>query len=164
MLRRAVWDLDKDQPITAVQTMNQVMAQSGAAMRVVNALMGTFAGLGLALATVGVFAVMAYTVAQRTHEIGIRMALGARRSDVIRMLVKKGIVLGAVGIGSGLALAAPLVWIKLGLVNDDLLPFDQRGPVFLAAVFLIWLTALLASYVPARQATHVDPMVALRHE
>jgi putative ABC transport system permease protein len=92
------------------------------------------------------------------------MALGARRSDVLRMVVKKGLVLGAVGIGSGLALATPLVWLKLGLVNDDLLPFDQRGPVFLAAVFLIWLAALLASYVPARRATKVDPIVALRYE
>jgi putative ABC transport system permease protein len=69
-----------------------------------------------------------------------------------------------VGIGSGLALAAPLVWLKLGLVNDDLLPFDQRGPVFLLAVFLIWLAALLASYIPARRATKVDPIVALRCE
>jgi predicted permease len=164
MLRRAVWSLDKDQPITSVQTMNEVMVQSGAVMWVTNILIGTFAGLGLALAAVGVFAVMAYAVAQRTHEIGIRMALGARKSDVLRMLVKKGMVLGAVGIGGGLALAAPLVWFKLGLVNDDFMPFDQRGPVFLAAALLIWLTALLASYVPARRAMHVDPLVALRHE
>jgi len=164
MLRRAVWSVDKDQPITAVQTMNQVIAQSRAGMRVLNILIGTFAGLGLVLAAVGVFGVMAYTVAQRTHEIGIRMALGARRGDVLRMVVKKGMVLGAVGIGSGLALAAPLVWLKLGLVNDELLPFDQRGPVFLAAVFVIWLAAFLASYIPARRATKVDPMVALHHE
>ena len=164
MLRRAVWSLDKDQPITAVQTMNEVMVQSGAGMWVTNILIGTFAGLGLALAAVGVFAVMAYAVAQRTHEIGIRMALGARRTDVLRMLIEKGMVLGAVGIGSGLALAAPLVWFKLGLVNDDFMPFDQRGPVFLAAALLIWLTALLASYVPALRAMRVDPTVALRHE
>jgi putative ABC transport system permease protein len=163
-LRRAVWDVDKNQPIIAVQSMNHVIAQSGAGMRVVNILMGTFATLGLALAAVGVFGVMAHTVAQRIHEIGIRMALGARTSDVLRMVVKKGMVLGAVGIASGLALAAPLVWLKLGLVNDDLLPFDQRGPVFLLAVFLIWLAALLASYVPARRATKVDPIVALRCE
>jgi len=78
--------------------------------------------------------------------------------------VKKGMFLGAVGVGSGLALAVPLTWLKFGMVNDDLLPFDQRAPVFLLAVFLIWLAALLASYVPARRATKVDPMVALRHE
>ncbi len=74
-------------------------------------------------------------------------------------------VLGAFGIGIGLALAAPLVWLKLGLVyDDDLLPFDQRGPVFLAAVLVIWLAALLASYFPALRATKVDPVVALRCE
>ena len=162
--RRAVWEVDKDQPITAIQTMNQVMAQSASATRVVNILIGTFAGLGLALAAVGVFAVIAYTVVQRTHEIGIRMALGARRSEVLRMVVKKGIVLAAVGGGSGLALGIPLVWVKLGMFNDDLLPFDQRGPVFLAAVFVVCLAALVASYIPARRATRVDPMVALRYE
>jgi predicted permease len=164
MLRRAVWGMDKDQPITAVQTMNHVIADSSAGGRMMNILMGTFAGLGLALAAVGVFGVTSYTVAQRTHEIGIRMALGAQKSDVLRMVVKKGMVLGAFGIGIGLALAVPLVWLKLGLVNDELLPFDQRGPVFLAAVFLIWLAALLGSYIPARRATKVDPMVALRCE
>jgi len=164
MLRRAVWDVDKNQPIPTVQSLNQVIAQASAAGRVVNILMGTFATLGLALAAVGVFGVMAHTVAQRIHEIGIRMALGARTSDVLRMVVKKGMFLGAVGVGSGLALAVPLTWLKFGMVNDDLLPFDQRAPVFLLAVFLIWLAALLASYVPARRATKVDPMVALRHE
>jgi putative ABC transport system permease protein len=105
---------------------------------------------------------MSYTVAQRTHEIGIRMALGAQRGEVLRMIVRKGMVLGAFGIGIGLALGAPLVWLKLGLANDEVLPFDQRGPVFLAAVFVIWLAVLLASYLPARQATQVDPVVALR--
>lgn len=165
MLRRAVWGVDKDQPITAVQTMNQLIAQSGANGRLMNILMGTFAGLGLALAAVGVFGVTSYTVAQRTHEIGIRMALGAQSSDVLRMVVKKGMVLGALGVGIGLALAAPLVWLKLGLVYDDeLLPFGQRAPIFLAAVFLMSFVALLASYIPARRATKVDPMVALRCE
>ncbi len=165
MLRRAVWGLDKDQPITRVRTMNQLVAQSGTQGRVVNILYGTFASLGLALAAVGVFGVTSFTVAQRTHEIGIRMALGAQGSDVLRMVVRKGVVLGAFGTGIGLAMAVPLVWLKLGLVYDeDLLPFDQRGPIFLAAVFVIWLAALLASYLPARRAAKLDPMVALRWE
>jgi putative ABC transport system permease protein len=86
MLRRAVWGVDKDQPITAVHTMNQLIAESGAAGVVASALVSSFAALGLALAAVGVFGVMAYTVAQRTHEIGIRMALGAHRSEVLRMV------------------------------------------------------------------------------
>jgi len=164
MLRRAVWNVDKDQPITAVQTMDQVVARSGAGNRVVNILFGTFAVLGLTLAAVGVFGVMAYTVGRRTHEIGIRMAMGAQKSEVVSMVVKKGMVISAVGIGSGLALAIPLTWLKFGMVNDDLLPFDQRGPVFLVAIFLIWIAALLASYIPSRRATRVEPMVALRHE
>ena len=88
--------------------MNQLIAESGANPRIMNILMGTFAGLGLALAAVGVFGVMAYTVAQRTHEIGIRMALGAQRSEVLRMVVRKGMVLGALGVAIGLALAVPL--------------------------------------------------------
>ena len=164
MLRGAVWGVDKDQPITRTQTMNQQIVESGANFRIMNILMGTFAGLGLALAAVGVFGVMSYTVEQRTHEIGIRMALGAQRREVLRMIVRKGMVLGAFGIGIGLALAVPLVWLKLGLANDVVLPFDQRGPVFLAAVFVIWLAVLLASYLPARRATKVDPTVALRWE
>jgi predicted permease len=164
MLRRAVWNVDKDQPITAVQTMDQVVARSVAGMRVANILFGAFAVLGLTLAAVGVFGVMAYTVGRRTHEIGIRMAMGAQKSEVVSMVVKKGMVISAVGIGSGLALAIPLTWLKFGMVNDDLLPFDQRGPVFLVAIFLIWIAALLASYIPSRRATRVEPMVALRHE
>jgi len=165
MLRSAVWGLDKDQPITRVRTMNQLIAQSATQGRAVNILYSTFAGLGLTLAAVGVFGVMAYTVAQRTHEIGIRMALGAQGGDVLRMVVRKGMILGAFGIGIGLALAAPLVWLKLGLVyDDDLLPFDQRAPIFLAAVFVIGLAALLASYIPARRATKVDSMATLRWE
>ena len=164
ILRNAVWNLDNEQPIIAVQTMNQVMAAYMAAVVVVNSLMSIFAGLGMALAIVGVFGVMAYTVARRTHEIGIRMALGARRKNVLRMVTGKGIVLGAFGVGIGLALAAPLMW--LWPIGDEqwYSSFNQRIAVFLAAAFLIGLAALLASYIPARRATKVDPIVALRYE
>ncbi len=125
LLRRAVWDVDKDQPITRVQS--------------------------------------TYTVAQRTHEIGIRMALGAKRSDVLRMVVRKGMVLGTVGVGIGLALGATLMWLQQAS-EGAVMPFDQRAPVYLAAAFLISLTVLLATYIPARRATKVDPIVALRCE
>jgi putative ABC transport system permease protein len=144
--------------------MNQVIAESRAAGVMISTMMGSFAVLGLTLAAVGVFGVMAYTVAQRTHEIGIRMALGAQSSDVLRMVVKKGMALGAIGLGIGLALAVPLAQINLGLPEDESLPFDQRGPVFLAAVLLISVAALLASYIPARRAAKLDPVVALRWE
>ena len=163
MLRRAVWSIDKDQPITRVQTMNQVIADYAAGGVMMSTMMGTFAGLAVALALVGVFAVTAYTVAQRTQEIGIRMALGAQRSDVLRMVVRKGMVLGAFGVGIGLALAAPFMWLPIIPAVEDI-PFDQRALVFLAAAFLISLAALLASYIPARRATKVDPLVALRYE
>ena len=164
ILRRAVWNLDNEQPITAVQTMNQVVADYAAGGVVMGSLMGVFAGLGMALAIVGVFGVMAYTVARRTHEIGIRMALGAKRSDVLRMVLRKGIVLGAFGVGIGLALGAPLMWLLLPPEDQTAIPFNQHIAVFLAAAFLMGLAALLASYIPARRATKVDPIVALRCE
>ncbi len=163
LLRGAVWDVDEDQPIIRVQTWNQVIAGYRSGDVVMSTMMSIFAGLALGLAVVGVFGVMAYTVAQRTHEMGIRMALGAQRSDVLRMVVRRGIVLGAFGVGIGLALGAPLVWLQQA--SEGLfIPFDQRAPVYLAAVFLISLTVLLASYIPARRATKVDPIVALRYE
>ena len=164
ILRRAVWNLDNEQPVTAVQTMNQVIADYRAGGVVGSSLMGVFAGLGIALAIVGVFGVMAYTVARRTHEIGIRMALGAQRKDVLRMVTRKGIVLGAFGVGIGLALGAPLMWLLLPPEDQTAIPFNQHIAVFLAAAFLMGLAALLASYIPARRATKVDPIVALRYE
>jgi predicted permease len=163
LLRRAVWDVDKEQPITRVQSMNQVIADYETGGVTASTMMGIFAGLALGLAVVGVFGVMAYTVAQRTNEIGIRMALGAKRSDVLRMVVRKGVVLGTVGVGIGLALGALLM--SLQQASDGVvMPFDQRAPVYLAAAFLISLTVLLATYIPARRATRVDPIVALRYE
>jgi putative ABC transport system permease protein len=116
------------------------------------------------MAVVGIFGVVAYTVAQRTNEIGIRMALGAEKRDVLRMVVSKGVVLGTVGVGIGLALAAPLMWLRPGSADEELMSLNLRISVLVAAAFLIGLAALLASYIPARRATRVDPMVALRHE
>jgi len=164
ILRRAVWNLDNEQPITAVETMNQVVADYRAGGVVMSSLMGVFAALGITLAIVGVFGVMAYAVARRTHEIGIRMALGAQRKDVLRMVTRKGIVLGAFGVGIGLALGAPLMWLLLPPDDQTAMPFNQHIAVFLSAAFLMGLAALLASYLPARRATKVDPIVALRHE
>ena len=94
LLRNAIWTIDKDQPVTRVQTMEQVIADYLGAGVVVTTLMGSYAGLALALAMAGVFGVVAYTVQQRTHEIGIRMALGAQGRDILRMVARKGIVLG----------------------------------------------------------------------
>jgi ABC-type antimicrobial peptide transport system permease subunit len=126
-------------------------------------MMGTFAGLALVLAMVGVFGVTAYTVAQRTHEIGIHMALGAKKGEVLKMVVRKGMVLGAFGIGIGSLLAAPLIWLRM-IPEERAMPVDQRAFVFFTAVFLLSVAALVASYLPARRATRVDPIAALRYE
>ena len=142
--------------------MEQVIASGRAAGVIVLTLLGSFAGLALAMAIVGVFGLIAYTVAQRTHEIGIRMALGAQRINVLRMVVRKGVALGAWGVGIGLALAAPLVVLSTGIAPG--MPFDQRAIVVLAAGVLLGLVALVASYTPARRATRIDPTVALRAE
>ncbi len=103
-------------------------------------------------------------MARRTHEIGIRVALGVQRKDVLRIVTRKGIVLGAFGVGIGLALGAPLMWLLLPPDEQRAIPFNQCIAVFLAAAFLMRLAALLASYIPARRATKVDPIAALRHE
>lgn len=161
-LRRAVWDVDGDQPVTRVHTMEQEVAYSRAGGVIVLTLLGSFAGVALAMAVVGVFGLIAYTVAQRTHEIGIRLALGAPRNNVRRMVVRKGVALGAWGVGIGLALAAPLVVLPTGIAPE--MPFHQRASVVLAAGVLLWLVALVASYTPARRATRIDPTVALRAE
>jgi putative ABC transport system permease protein len=161
VMRGAIWTVDKEQPVSHVQTMEQVIADSRAGGVLITALMGSYAGVALAMAMIGVFGVMASTVAQRTHEIGIRMALGADAGDVRRMVPKKGIFLGTLGVAIGLGLAAPLAWLPLNFVG---IPFNQRVGVVLATAGLLWLVALVASYIPARRASRVDPTVALRYE
>jgi putative ABC transport system permease protein len=142
--------------------MEQEVAYGRAAGVIVMTLLGSFAGVALAMAVVGVFGLIAYTVAQRTHEIGIRLALGARRTTVLRMVVRKGIALGAWGVAIGLALAAPLVVLPAGIAPG--MPFGQRASVVAGVGVLLWLVALVASYTPARRATRIDPAVALRAE
>jgi putative ABC transport system permease protein len=126
--------------------------------------MTLFAVFGLALAIMGVFGVIAYAVARRTQEIGIRIAIGARGSDVVRMVVKKGLVLSVIGIGTGFVLSVPLMWLRLSGDEAEVIPFNQRISICLTGAILIGFAALLASYIPARRATKVDPVVALRHE
>jgi len=159
--KQAVWDVDKDQPIFDAMPLTLLAAQSVSLRRVSAILMSSFAGLGLVLAAVGLFGLMAYSVAQRTHEIGIRMALGARHADVLRLVVQNGMYLVVVGEVIGLAAAAALSRAVSGLLYG-VSPSDPR--ILAAAIGLLMLVAMAASYIPARRAAKVDPMVALRYE
>ncbi len=159
--RNEVAAVDKDLPIFDVKTLDQYVSESVAQPHFSSLLLGIFAGLALALAAVGLYGVIAYSVVQRTHEFGVRMALGAERQDVLRMVLGQGIVLTLAGVGIGVAGALALTRF-LGSLLFGIRPND---PATFAAVLLVMtVVALLASYIPARRATRVDPMVALRYE
>jgi putative ABC transport system permease protein len=157
----AIWAVDKDQSIGYIMPMDELAAESLAPHRVATLLLGGFAALALLLAAVGIYGVIAYAAAQRTHEIGIRIALGARRSDVLKMIVGQGLTLVLVGVGIGIAGALALTRFLASLLYG-IKPTDPL--TFVAVSLLLTCVALMACYIPARRATKVDPMVALRHE
>jgi putative ABC transport system permease protein len=160
-VRGQVWAVDKDQPISNIQTMERLMAKSVAPRQFNLLLLGVFALVGLALASVGLYGVMSYTVTQRTREIGVRMAMGAQTSDVLRLVIGEGMKLAFIGVllglGGALALTRLLKTLLFGVSATDPLTF---------AVIAVLLTgiALLACWIPARRATKVDPLIALRSE
>jgi putative ABC transport system permease protein len=159
--QRAIWDVDKDQPIFDAMPMHTLAAQSITLRRTSTILLASFAALALIVATVGLYGLIAYTVVQRTHEIGIRMALGAGRSDVLRQVVRRGMGLVLVGESAGLVLSL-LVGRMAASVFFDVSPSD---PWMLAlALCALTLVALIACVIPAFRATKVDPIVALRYE
>ncbi|MEP7272708.1 MAG: ABC transporter permease, partial [Acidobacteriota bacterium] len=160
-LREKIRSLDRDIPLARVSTMEEVLADSIAAPRFNAFLIAIFAAVGMLLAAVGIYGVISYGVTQRVHEIGVRLALGATRADVLGMVLGKGLKIAALGVGIGLILAA----ITGRFLASLLFGVGARDPLTFASVsVLLILVAVLACYVPARRATKVDPMVALRYE
>jgi predicted permease len=160
-VQNAVWSVDKDVPLANLRTMQGVIASSVMRRRFTTLLLAIFSALALLLAAVGLYGVMSYTVSQRTREVGIRMALGARRSDVMKLVVGQGMALVGVGLGLGLLASIALRRVMSGL----LFGVSATDPlVFSAFAVLMAIVALLANCLPARRAARVDPMVALRYE
>ena len=160
-VRSHIRALDPSLPLTAVQTMDQIVEESSGPQRFNTMLLGSFASIALFLAALGIGGVLATSVSRRTQEIGIRMALGARRPDVIRMIVSQGMALA----GAGLLLGLPASFALTRMMSTLLFEVSPRDPMTFASVTaLLIAVALVACYLPARRATRIDPMVALRYE
>ncbi|HEY6290775.1 MAG TPA: ABC transporter permease [Terriglobia bacterium] len=160
-LRRAVASVDPNEPVSGIETMDDVVQKLVVPRRFKLVLLGSFALLALALGAIGLYGVISYAVTERTHEIGVRVALGAERSDVLKLVIGQGFKLSLMGVGLGIAGALTLTRYLSSLLYG----VKPTDPFTLVAVSLILVAvALLASYVPARRAARVDPMVALRHE
>ena len=160
-VRKAVWEIDKDQPVSNIQTMDEILADSIARQRFSMLLLAIFAAVALVLAGVGIYGVMSYSVAQRTHEIGIRMALGAQTGAVLKLAVGYGMKLVIAGLAIGLIAAFALTRVMSTL----LFGVTATDPATFTLISLLLIAvAALASYIPARRATRVNPIIALRYE
>ena len=160
-VRNAIWAVDKDQTVANVDSMEHIVAGAVARQRFSMLLLAIFAAVALVLAAVGIYGVMSYSVAQQTREIGIRMALGAQRSDVLKMTVKQGLRLVGLGLIIGLAAAFTLTRVMASL----LFGISATDPITFITISVVLLAvAMLASYIPSVRAMRVDPMVALRYQ
>jgi putative ABC transport system permease protein len=160
-VRAAVREVDPALPVFDMEPMSDTVAGSLARPRFLSILLGAFSAIALVLAAVGIYGVMAYSVSQRTQEIGVRMAFGARSSDMLKMVLSQGAKLAGLGISLGLLGAFALTRVMSTLLFE----VSVTDPVTFAVVVpLLAVVALLACYIPARRATKVDPMIALRGE
>jgi len=161
-VRQAVQSVDPDVPTYQTRTLESIVSDRVAERRLAAILISVFGTLALALAAVGIYGVMSYAVTQRTHELGIRMALGAQRDDIFKLVVGNGMLLAVIGLAIGFVVAffglAPLVASVLFQVTAT------DPPTYAASPLVLLLVALLACWIPARRATRVNPMIALRYE
>jgi putative ABC transport system permease protein len=161
VIRDAVLAVDPTQPVSNVKTLSDMVQSSLASRRFVVTLLGVFAGIALLMAVLGLYGIISYTVAQRTQEIGIRMALGAERGAVLRLVIGQGMRLAVAGALIGLIASLAIS----GLLRNLLFGVSIFDPLTFAAMALVLIgAAFAASYVPAHRATRVDPMTALRYE
>lgn len=161
--RQTVWSIDKSQPIEQIAPMTQVLDAAAAGDRLFSELLGVFALMALVLASVGIYGNISYSVTQRTQEIGLRVALGAERTEVLRLVITNVMFMTAVGLAIGLAVAAFLPGLLKGMFVGLIIPPNVLA-VFIAVAGLISIVSILPSYFPVRRAMKVDPMVALRYE
>lgn len=160
-IRQAVWQVDRDQPVSNVTTVDEILGAEVLERRTQTTLLGAFAGLALGLACLGIYSVLSYQVAQRTPEIGLRMALGAQKGAVFRWIGGSAMALAASGVAAGLAGA----WWATGLLRNLLFQVEPREPAAFAMLAgIVLAVALIAVAIPARRAVRVDPAIALRHE
>ena len=160
-VQEKIWAVDKDQPISNIQTMEHTLSQSVANRSLYLLLLGVFAGIALLMAAAGIYGLVSYTVALRTKETGIRVALGATRGQILALVVRRGMLLTLIGVATGIA--GSLILTKLiSALLYGITPTD--APTFVGTALLFIAVAFVATYIPARRATKVDPMVALRCE
>jgi putative ABC transport system permease protein len=160
-LKNQIQQIDKDLPIDEAKTMEQLLSDSNSGRRFNLILLTGFALVALVLAMVGIYGVMSYTVTQRTHEIGIRVAVGAQPRDVFRMVIRQGMVLAMIGVGCGLVVAFALTRLMTSMLFG-VVPTDPA--TFITIALLLTAVTLVACYIPGRRATKVDPLEALRYE
>jgi putative ABC transport system permease protein len=160
-LRQAIRELDPEIPVYQARPLPEIAADRNAPRRLAALLIAVFAAIALVLAAVGIYGVMAYAVAQRTQEIGLRMALGARREDILGMVLRSGTIMAFAGVGIGLVAALALARLITSLLFQT---SATDPPTFSIVPLLLVTVALVACYIPARRATRVDPLVALRYE
>jgi putative ABC transport system permease protein len=160
-VQAAIWAVDPAQPVSNVRAMDEFVADSISIQRFAALLLTVFAGVAVVLSAIGLYGVLSYSVSQRTHELGVRMALGAERRQILRLVQTRGWKLAGCGLGIGLVGALALSFVLQSLLYD----MSAQDPLtFVAAAIILALTAAAACYFPALRATHVDPLVALRHE